>query len=124
LSVSPDEIRCDKTLPLVGERVACEAVVRNSGDAAGSAIVTASVSPRQTSDLITGIAAQVMSFVVPPNDQIKSRWSVIWPDGPTPYYIEVGVELQTSHAYGGYRIRVRERNEKNNRAFVVIRPPQ
>ena len=119
--VSADEIRCDKKLPLVGERVACEAIVRNSGNAAGLAIVTARVSPRATSDIMPDGAMQVMEFVIPPKDQINARWSVIWPEGLTPYTIEVAVELRTAHAYGGYRIRVRERNEKNNRAFVVVK---
>ena len=122
LSVSAEEIRCDKKLPLAGERVTCETLVRNSGDAAGLAIVTAHVSTRATSDLAPPGAAQVMSFVISPHDQVNARWSVIWPGGLTPYSIAVDVELRTAHAYGGYRVPVRERNEKNNRAVVVLRP--
>jgi hypothetical protein len=50
-----------------------------------------------------------------PNERAVVSWDWVWPRG-TAWVVLVSVEMHTAHAWGGYRVPIKERNVQNNRA--------
>jgi hypothetical protein len=117
LSVSPSDIRCDKALPKPAESVRCEVTIHNRGPVEAVVRILPSV-VEVGNDIAAG--KSIPRYKIPPNDQVVVAWDWVWPQGRA-WSLDVSVELLTPHAYGGYRIPIKERNVQNNRASVMVR---
>jgi hypothetical protein len=117
LSVSATDIRCDTSSPTPGERVRCQAMIRNRGSLEAVARITVSI-VAVGKDVGTG--QSIPNQKVPPNGQVVVAWDWVWPEGSA-WTVGVSAELHTPHAYGGYRIPIKERNREDNRAYVTVR---
>jgi hypothetical protein len=116
LSVVPEDIRCDSALPKPGDRVRCQATIRNRGSVEALARVSVGIVARN-SDM--GLGQELRGSTIRPNDQVVVSWDWVWPKGDA-WSVSVSVDLHTPHGYGGYRMPMRERNVQDNRAYVMV----
>jgi hypothetical protein len=120
LSVRAKDIRCSVRVPTPGERVSCEAAVRNTGRASASAKVFMSVIACGSD--ISG-AAETVTVDLPPGGNATARGTLTWPSTAAAA-VSVWIDLEAAHAYtAGYRTPVKERDHANNQATVLIHPP-
>jgi hypothetical protein len=117
LSVSAADVRCDTSNPTPGERVRCQAMIHNRGPLEAAARITVSI-VAAGNDI--GMGQSIPNQKVPPNGQVVVVWDWVWPQGKA-WSVGVSAELHTPHAYGGYRIPIKERNVEDNRAYVTVR---
>ena len=116
LSVVPEDVRCDTAMPKPGDRVRCQATIRNRGSVEALARVTVGIVARYTD---IGLGQPLPRSTIRPNDQVVVSWDWVWPKGDA-WSVSVWVELHTPHGYGGYRIPIKERNVQDNRAYVRV----
>jgi hypothetical protein len=116
LSVSTEDIRCDNSSPTPGETVTCQVAIRNTGPAEALVRTSAYVIARG-GDI--GAAKSLPLRRLSADERAVLSWDWAWPKG-TAWRVQVAVELYTPHAYGGYRIPVKERNVQNNRASATF----
>jgi hypothetical protein len=116
LSVAPEDVRCDNAMPKPGDRVRCQATIRNRGSVEALARVTVGIVAHDTD---IGLGQPLPQSTIRPNDQVVVSWDWVWPKGDA-WSVSVWVELHTPHGYGGYRIPIQERNMQDNRAYVML----
>lgn len=119
LSVS--DVRCDKVHPAPRESVRCQATIYNRGPIEALVRITGSVRPAHTD--VGGLGRLLPPQTIPPNSNVSVAWDWVWPQVwpyGTGWAAGFEVDLHTPHAFGGYRIPVKERNTKDNRAYVSV----
>ncbi len=117
LTVSANDIRCDPSNPTPGEKGRCQAVIHNRGPIEALARIYVSMAA-VGSDVGTG--QSIPNQTVPPNGQVVVAWDWVWLPGSA-WMVGVRAELSTPHAYGGYRIRMQERHQQDNGAYITVR---
>ena len=118
LRVMPEDVRCDKRLPSPGDRVRCQATIRNRGSVDALARITAALAASHTD---VGLGKELPRRVIPAKSQVLIEWDWVWTEGRA-WTVIVTVDLLTPRAYGGYRIPIKERNVSDNRAYVHVPP--
>jgi len=118
LRVMPEDIRCDKRLPAPGDRVRCQATIRNRGSVDALARISAALAATHTD---VGLGTDLPRRTIPAKGKIVIEWHWVWMEGRA-WAVIVTVELLTPRGYGGYRIPIRERNVSDNRAYLRVPP--
>jgi hypothetical protein len=115
LIVAASDVRCDKS-PMPGETGRCQATIFNRGSIEALARISVSAVPVGTD---VGLGQALPLEKIAPNSQVVVAWGWVWPQGSA-WGVGVWVDLHTPHAYGGYRIPIKERNTQDNRAYVNV----
>jgi hypothetical protein len=118
LRVMPDDMRCDKILPAPGDRVRCQATIRNRGSVDALARISAALASSHTD---IGLGKDLPRRAIPAKGSIVIEWDWVWTEGRA-WTVIITVDLLTPRGYGGYRIPIRERNVSDNRAYLHVPP--